>query len=79
MFNRIYIALGTYPIKPCLPAVGGNEGVGEVLAVGSGVKNINVGDWVLMASSGQGKFLGFMTTELREYGDLYLISLLFKI
>ncbi|CAB4017226.1 enoyl-[acyl-carrier- ] reductase, mitochondrial isoform X1 [Paramuricea clavata] len=45
---------GTYPIKPCLPAVGGNEGVGEVLAVGSGVKNINIGDWVLMASAGLG-------------------------
>ena len=52
---------GTYPIKPCLPAVGGNEGVGEVLAIGSGVKDINVGDWALMASSGQGKVHGNIT------------------
>jgi hypothetical protein len=60
----ICITLGTYPIKPCLPAVGGNEGVGEVLAVGSGVKNINIGDWVLMASAGLGKILGFVTAEV---------------
>lgn len=46
--------LGTYPIKPCLPAIGGNEGVGEVMAVGSKVEDINVGDWVLMANSGLG-------------------------
>jgi trans-2-enoyl-CoA reductase len=37
-----------------LPAIGGNEGVGEVLAVGGEVKGINVGDWALMANSGQG-------------------------
>ncbi|XP_028406364.1 enoyl-[acyl-carrier-protein] reductase, mitochondrial-like [Dendronephthya gigantea] len=50
----INMVQGTYPIKPCLPAVGGNEGVGEVIAVGSRVENINVGDWVLMADSGLG-------------------------
>ena len=49
------LCIGTYPIKPNLPSIGGNEGFGEVLAVGSGVKSINVGDWVLMASSGLGK------------------------
>eukprot|EP01031_Cornospumella_fuschlensis_P045756 gene45756-56005_t len=34
--NRISQAEGTYGKKPALPAVGGNEGVAEVVAVGSG-------------------------------------------
>lgn len=49
--------LGTYPIKPSLPAIGGNEGVGKVMAVGSLVKNIDVGDYVIMARTGLGKSL----------------------
>ena len=52
---KSHLCIGTYPIKPNLPSIGGNEGLGEVLAVGSRVKSINVGDWVLMASSGLGK------------------------
>lgn len=35
---------GTYAVKPKLPAVGGNEGVGEVIDVGSNVKKFTVGD-----------------------------------
>lgn len=32
---------GTYPIKPgAFPAVGGSEGVGEVVAIGAGVEKI---------------------------------------
>ncbi|EZA61544.1 hypothetical protein DMN91_003781 [Ooceraea biroi] len=38
---------GKYPSRPALPAVPGNEGVGEVVAVGSGVRNLGVGDKVL--------------------------------
>ncbi|XP_011313543.1 probable trans-2-enoyl-CoA reductase, mitochondrial, partial [Fopius arisanus] len=38
---------GKYPTKPKLPAVGGNEGVGEVIDVGSGVKTVRVGDRVV--------------------------------
>ncbi|VDK48323.1 unnamed protein product [Anisakis simplex] len=45
---------GTYPIKPQLPAVGGSEGFGEVEAVGSSVKEVEVGDWVVAAHSGLG-------------------------
>ena len=30
---------GTYPKKPSLPAVGGNEGVGEVCLVGANVSD----------------------------------------
>lgn len=39
---------GTYALKPSLPAVGGNEGVGEVTEVGSEVQNINTGDHVVL-------------------------------
>ena len=45
---------GTYPIKPSLPTVGGNEGVGEVVAIGRQVEDLKKGDWVLMANSGLG-------------------------
>ncbi|KAF1815140.1 trans-2-enoyl-CoA reductase-like protein [Eremomyces bilateralis CBS 781.70] len=54
---------GVYPSKPTFTpdlgtphpvAVGGNEGVAEVLAVGSGVKDLAKGDWVIMRSPGFG-------------------------
>ncbi|XP_053972481.1 enoyl-[acyl-carrier-protein] reductase, mitochondrial [Hylaeus volcanicus] len=38
---------GKYPSKPPLPAIPGNEGVGEVIAVGSNVNNLTVGDRVI--------------------------------
>lgn len=38
---------GKYPSKPPLPAVPGNEGVGEIVAIGSNVQNVKVGDKVL--------------------------------
>uniref|UniRef100_A0A8D8SWJ9 Enoyl-[acyl-carrier-protein] reductase, mitochondrial n=1 Tax=Cacopsylla melanoneura TaxID=428564 RepID=A0A8D8SWJ9_9HEMI len=38
---------GVYPVKPSLPAVPGFEGVGEVVEVGSGVKDLSVGDRVI--------------------------------
>lgn len=39
---------GTYGRLPDLPAVGGREGVGEVIAVGEGVERLKVGDRVRM-------------------------------
>ncbi|VDP02825.1 unnamed protein product [Soboliphyme baturini] len=45
---------GVYPIKPALPAVGGNEGVGRIDEVGSKVSDLNVGDWVVPMQSGYG-------------------------
>ncbi|KAM4655789.1 enoyl-[acyl-carrier-protein] reductase, mitochondrial isoform 1-T1 [Amazona ochrocephala] len=45
---------GTYAILSPLPAVGGNEGVGEVLEVGSRVAALKRGDWVIPATSGLG-------------------------
>ena len=49
--------LGTYPIKPCLPAVGGNEGVFEVIEIGSNCNRFKPGDRALPAQAGWGKFI----------------------
>ncbi|XP_013416240.1 enoyl-[acyl-carrier-protein] reductase, mitochondrial [Lingula anatina] len=43
---------GVYPIRPPLPAVGGNEGVGEIIEVGAEVQNLKPGDWVLPSRAG---------------------------
>jgi trans-2-enoyl-CoA reductase len=45
---------GSYGLKPALPAVGGNEGVGVVVAAGPNVKGLRVNDWVVPASAGFG-------------------------
>ncbi|KAH0503110.1 Trans-2-enoyl-CoA reductase, mitochondrial [Microtus ochrogaster] len=45
---------GNYGLLPKLPAVGGNEGVGQVVAVGSSVSRLKPGDWVIPASAGLG-------------------------
>lgn len=49
--------LGNYGLLPKLPAVGGNEGVGQVVAVGSNVTGVKPGDWVIPATAGLGEFL----------------------
>ena len=46
-FSDLLVAQGIYPLRPTLPTVIGNEGVGRVLAVGRAVQNIKVGDRVL--------------------------------
>lgn len=48
---------GVYPVRPPVPAVGGYEGVGEVYAVGSGVKDLSVGDWVIPSPPSSGILL----------------------
>ncbi|TPX67739.1 hypothetical protein SpCBS45565_g03641 [Spizellomyces sp. 'palustris'] len=49
---------GTYPVKPQfrdgLGAVGGNEGLAEVIAAGDDVTDLKVGDWVIPPASGFG-------------------------
>src|SRR5689334_21167267 len=45
--NDLMVAQGIYAVRPPLPAVIGNEGVGRVLAVGPGVKSVKAGDRVL--------------------------------
>lgn len=47
--------IGTYAILPDLPAVGGNEGVGQVIEVGSQVNSLKTGDWVIPRDAGLGK------------------------
>ncbi|XP_061415998.1 enoyl-[acyl-carrier-protein] reductase, mitochondrial-like isoform X1 [Lethenteron reissneri] len=42
---------GKYGIQPPLPAIGGNEGVGQVEEVGSKVTKVKPGDWVLPVGS----------------------------
>lgn len=55
---------GAYPIKPTyqkldaqndkLLAVGGNEGLAQVIAVGDNVNELQIGDQVVMAKTGYG-------------------------
>ena len=46
--NDLSLIQGVFPIEPSFPIVVGNEGVGRVLAVGSGVDHLRVGDRVLV-------------------------------
>ena len=45
--NDLMVAQGIYAVRPPLPAVIGNEGVGRVLAIGPGVESVKVSDRVL--------------------------------
>ena len=45
--SDLLLALGIYALRPALPTVIGNEGVGRVLAVGPGVESVKVGDRAL--------------------------------
>jgi NADPH:quinone reductase-like Zn-dependent oxidoreductase len=46
--NDLYVIQGTFPVRPSLPSFVGNEGVGRVLAVGSGVEHLKVDDRILI-------------------------------
>ena len=52
--SDINMVQGAYAIKPPLPAVAGNECVGEVIEIGPNVKQLRVGDWVNPIDSGFG-------------------------
>ncbi|XP_008275610.1 enoyl-[acyl-carrier-protein] reductase, mitochondrial [Stegastes partitus] len=52
--SDINMIQGTYAILPDLPAVGGNEGVAQVIEVGSQVKSLKAGDWVIPRDAGLG-------------------------
>jgi NADPH:quinone reductase-like Zn-dependent oxidoreductase len=49
--SDLLLARGIYGVRPALPTVIGNEGVGRVLALGVGVENVKVGDRVLLPLS----------------------------
>ncbi|XP_024855126.2 enoyl-[acyl-carrier-protein] reductase, mitochondrial isoform X3 [Bos taurus] len=67
--SDINMIQGNYGLLPQLPAVGGNEGVGQVVAVGSGVTGVKPGDWVIPANPG----LGTWRTEA-VFGEEELIT-----
>jgi NADPH:quinone reductase-like Zn-dependent oxidoreductase len=46
--NDLFLIQGAFPVRPSLPSVVGNEGVGRVLAVGRGVEHLKVGDRILI-------------------------------
>lgn len=46
--NDLYLIRGAFLVRPSLPSIVGNEGVGRVLEVGSGVEHLKVGDRVLI-------------------------------
>ncbi|KAI9269688.1 hypothetical protein EDC94DRAFT_599654 [Helicostylum pulchrum] len=68
---------GAYPIKPTyqklgldddkLLAVGGNEGVAQVIAVGDQVQDLKVGDQVVMANTGYGTWRTHATGPTSDF------------
>ena len=62
---------GSYGVLPALPAVGGNEGVGEVTAVGKSVTGLSVGDWAVpMPAAGFGTWRNVAKTDVVRSGFL---------
>lgn len=49
--NDLSLARGTYALRPTLPTVIGNEGVGRILRVGPGVNTVKSGDRVVVPLS----------------------------
>ncbi|KAG8225587.1 hypothetical protein J437_LFUL002106 [Ladona fulva] len=58
---------GVYPVKPNLPAVGGNEGVAEVQEVGDGVSYLKKGDWVIPRNTGWGTWRTHAVSKERNF------------
>lgn len=64
---------GVYPIKPKLPGVPGNEGVAEVVTVGSQVKGLLVGDRVVCNTQPASTW---RTHALIKEADLFKVGIL---
>ncbi|XP_075503786.1 enoyl-[acyl-carrier-protein] reductase, mitochondrial isoform X1 [Primulina tabacum] len=58
--NRIE---GVYPVRPPVPAIGGYEGVGEVYSVGSAVRGISPGDWVIPSPPSSGTWQTYVVKQ----------------
>uniref|UniRef100_A0A1J3IGM5 Enoyl-[acyl-carrier-protein] reductase, mitochondrial n=2 Tax=Noccaea caerulescens TaxID=107243 RepID=A0A1J3IGM5_NOCCA len=54
---------GVYPVRPSLPAIGGQEGVGQVYTVGSRVKFLSPGDWVIPSPLSSGTWQTYVVKE----------------
>ncbi|KAL6609050.1 hypothetical protein U3516DRAFT_872911 [Neocallimastix sp. 'constans'] len=77
--NQIKDDFNVYPIKPRFRgygAIGGNEGVAEVVAAGSKIKNMTIGDWVIPDTKAFAKFLmgTWQTFAARTENELQKIS-----
>ncbi|KAG8762039.1 mitochondrial 2-enoyl thioester reductase, partial [Ceratobasidium sp. 423] len=69
------VVQGVYPYKPTIrddlgtpsPAfIGGNEGVGQVERIGSGVTELTVGDWVIMTKPQSGTWASHMYAATKD-------------
>ncbi|KAF7259631.1 hypothetical protein EG68_02386 [Paragonimus skrjabini miyazakii] len=58
---------GVYAIKPPLPAVPGNEGVGRVITCGSKVDGLTVGDLVVPAATGLGTWQTHLSGKAEQF------------
>lgn len=61
---------GKYPSKPPLPAVPGNEGVGEIVAAGSSVTDLCIGDRVVPNGANKGTW---RTCGLYEASEVFKV------
>ncbi|ERM95697.1 hypothetical protein AMTR_s00023p00224360 [Amborella trichopoda] len=61
--NKMKKERGVYPVRPPVPAVGGYEGVGEIYALGSAVRNLSVGDWVIPLPPSFGTWQTYVVKE----------------
>jgi len=57
---------GVYAIKPPLPSIPGNEGVGEVTSVGSKVTDLKTGDRVLPRANAWGTWRTHAVCDAKE-------------
>ncbi|VVB11123.1 unnamed protein product [Arabis nemorensis] len=54
---------GVYPVRPPVPAVGGIEGVGQVYTVGSMVKSLSLGDFVIPSPLSSGTWQTYVVKD----------------
>ena len=67
--SDVLMLTGGYGILPPLPAVGGSEGVGRVLAVGEGVSHLAPGQTVLLPT-GSGTWTTHLTADAKRFVPL---------
>lgn len=58
---------GVYGVKPDLPFTLGNEGFGEVIEVGSQVRELKVGDWVIPDKNAWGTWRSHAVDEEAQF------------
>jgi NADPH:quinone reductase-like Zn-dependent oxidoreductase len=64
---------GVYPNNPPRPAVGGNEGVGYVTAVGKKVKGLKAGDRVIPAAPGLGTWRTHVVADAAKWTKVWCL------